>query len=78
MIGPTLATKYTEVKKKNRECSLYGFLHDYIPDEDNQGVPPQLTEKQKLENLCHQMIQESPRSLVVDYTKRVYIFFGKQ
>ena len=34
MIGPELSQKYTSVKKKNRECSLYGFLID-TPD----GVP---------------------------------------
>ena len=36
LIGPTLAKKYSHMKKKNRECSLYGVLVEdrHIPAQD--------------------------------------------
>lgn len=67
MLGSNLATKYTAVKKKNRECSLYGFLIDSA-----DGQP-----KLKLEKLCQQLIQGTSRGLKVEYDKRVYVFLAQ-
>ena len=48
ILGKKLAPKYTDVSKKNRECSMYGFLID----EDLQKLDQS---KKNLENFCKQL-----------------------
>ena len=44
VLGKKLAGKYTEISKKNRECSMFGFISEEEPGE--------FSLKDKLEKFC--------------------------
>ena len=61
LIGENLSKNpnYQEVKKKNRECSLYMVVDDSI--------------KPKIESFSENLLKQSPNSIVVKYERRVYV-----